>query len=57
MVVDTIENNFEEAFAAWPERYWVIQRGIITFMADVGPFGFKLDLLEEFLEANFKPAQ
>jgi hypothetical protein len=57
LMVDTIDNNFNEAFAAWPERYWVIQRGVILFMAELGPYGFKLDLLEEFLAANFEPRQ
>jgi len=56
MLIDTIDNNFDEAFAAWPERYWVIYKGIIVFMAEVGPHGFKLDLLKNFLLEKFPPS-
>jgi len=53
LMVDLIDNNFDEAYCGWPERYWVIHKGLITFMADVGPFGFRLDLLRDYLTANF----
>jgi len=57
MLADTIDNNFEEAYAAWPERYWVIHKGVILFMAEVGPHGFKLDLLRDFLLQRFPPSE
>jgi len=49
LVVDAIDNNFSKAFAAWPERFWVIRDGRIEFMAEPGPFGFHLELLRNVL--------
>jgi len=53
LMIDLINNNFDEEYFAWPERFWVIHKGRITFMAEVGPFGFRLDLLQEYLANNF----
>lgn len=33
MLVDSIENNFNETFAAWPIRFFVIQNGIMAYIA------------------------
>mmetsp|Transcript_12373 Transcript_12373/g.13700 ORF Transcript_12373/g.13700 Transcript_12373/m.13700 type:complete len:120 (+) Transcript_12373:1493-1852(+) len=33
MLVDTIENSFEQAYAAWPIRFYVIEDGTVTFVA------------------------
>ncbi len=33
MLVDTIENNFEEAFAAWPFRFWGVENGKLSLVA------------------------
>jgi len=33
MLVDTMENNFQAAFAAWPFRYFIIKNNKITYKA------------------------
>lgn len=31
--VDTMDNNFEQAFASWPTRFYVVNDGKLTFKA------------------------
>jgi len=37
MMVDTMENAFQKAFAAWPFRFYVINEGVIVHRADPHP--------------------
>jgi hypothetical protein len=55
LVVDPMENPAEEAFAAWPERLYVVGDGKIVYKGDVGPFGFKPDEVEQWLAARLGP--
>ena len=53
LVVDPMENPAEDAFAAWPERLYVIGvDGRIAYKGRKGPRGFDPDELEKWLEAN-----
>jgi hypothetical protein len=53
LVVDPMENPAEDAFAAWPERLYVVGvDGRIAYRGRKGPFGFDPDELEKWLEAN-----
>jgi type I thyroxine 5'-deiodinase len=53
LVVDPMENAAERAFAAWPERLYVIDvSGRIAYKGRKGPFGFDPDELDQWLEAN-----
>jgi hypothetical protein len=41
-VVDTIDNEVDNLYAAWPERIFVIDRdGKIAYAGKRGPWGFK----------------
>ena len=54
VAIDPIDGRSEKAFAAWPERIYVIGRdGRVLFKGDMGPFGFKPDKAEASL-ASFK---
>lgn len=47
VAIDPIDGRAEKAFAAWPERIYVIGRdGRVLFKGDMGPFGFKPDRAE-----------
>ena len=51
LVVDPMDNPAEEAYAAWPERLYVIGTdGRIAYKGRTGPFGFDPDELEQQLE-------
>lgn len=55
LVVDPMENPAEDAFAAWPERLYVIGvDGRIAYKGNKGPFGFDPDELESWLDTNLK---
>jgi len=46
LVVDSIANTFESEFAAWPERFFILQEKKVIFIGEPGEtFGFDLDLL------------
>lgn len=41
-VVDNMDNKVEEAYAAWPDRLYVVdKRGRIVYKGGKGPQGFK----------------
>jgi iodothyronine deiodinase-like protein len=44
LAIDGIENAADKAYAAWPERIYVIGAGgTIIYKGGMGPFGFKPD--------------
>jgi len=51
MLVDTMENEFDNTFAAWPLRYYVISNGKLIFKAqpDLKTFGYDTSVLSRFL--------
>jgi hypothetical protein len=56
LAVDAIDNRTETAFAAWPERIYILgEGGKILYKGKVGPFGFKPDEAEGAL-AKLVPA-
>jgi type I thyroxine 5'-deiodinase len=58
LVVDSLENRADEAYAAWPARLYVIdEQGLVAYKGGVGPFGFQPDELEQWLGARFGPAR
>lgn len=51
VALDPIEGPAEKAYAAWPERIYVIDKGgRIDYKAEPGPFGFKPDEAEASLK-------
>ena len=54
MVVDSMQDEVNDAFAAWPERLYVLESdGTVAYKGDVGPFGFNPDELEQWLTDRF----
>ena len=54
MLVDTMDNAAEEAYAGWPERLYVIdENGLVAYKGGVGPMKFDPGELEAWLEARF----
>ena len=51
VAIDGIENAADKAYAAWPERIYVIGTGgTIVYKSGMGPFGFKPDEAREALQ-------
>jgi Iodothyronine deiodinase len=54
VAVDPIEAPAEKAFAAWPERIYILSSGgRVLYKAEPGPFGFKPDDAEAALKKLF----
>jgi type I thyroxine 5'-deiodinase len=50
LVVDSIDNSANRAYAAWPERLYIIVDGVVVFKSGPGPFGYVLDDVRKWLE-------
>jgi hypothetical protein len=51
IAIDGIENAADKAYAAWPERIYVIGTGgTVVYKGGMGPFGFKPDEAREALQ-------
>ncbi len=57
-VIDDLENSTEEAYTAWPDRLYVIDRsGHVAYKSKPGPYGFKPAEMEVVLkQLIFAPA-
>jgi hypothetical protein len=52
LALDGMDNRAEAAYAAWPERLYVVARGgRVAYRGDVGPFGFDPTGMERSLAA------
>lgn len=52
-VIDDRENFVKRAYAAWPDRLYVVGvDGNIAYKGRPGPFGFRVPELEEWLKRN-----
>ena len=51
ILVDTMDDKAEAAFAAWPDRIYVIDKnGKVAYKGKPGPFGYKVDEAEGALK-------
>ena len=51
MVVDSISNEFNNVFAAWPERYFCVHNSKLAHVAvPAGEFGFDRDMFKLWLK-------
>ncbi len=56
-VVDNIANTTEEAYTAWPDRLYVIDRdGRVIYKSKPGPFGFEPAGVQKTLQGLFPAA-
>jgi type I thyroxine 5'-deiodinase len=51
LAIDPMDGRAESAFAAWPERIYILDRGgQVVYKAEPGPFGFKPEEAEASLK-------
>ncbi len=54
LAVDDMENHANEAYAGWPERFYIVdENGKIAFKGKPGPFGFHPEEVEAWLAGRF----
>ena len=55
VVMDSMDNVVASAYGGWPDRLYLVGRaGRIVFQGDMGPFGFRPELLETALEEELR---
>ncbi len=55
-LLDDMTNQVDAAYAALPERLYVINReGVITYRSEMGPWGFDVDAFERALQEQVSP--
>jgi hypothetical protein len=53
VVVDEMDNRADNAYAGWPERFFVVDKdGEIAYAGQQGPWGFKPDEVRDWLDKN-----
>lgn len=53
VAIDSMENRAENAYAAWPERLYVVAAGgRVVYRGGLGPFGFDPEEMEKALAAH-----
>jgi len=54
VLVDTMSNQFEHQFAAWPFRFYVLADGEVRFIAQPDPslYAYDVTKLEDWLKTN-----
>ncbi len=54
-LIDDMEDSANKAYAAWPDRIFVIgKNGKVFYAGGIGPRGFSVDELEDSLKKIFK---
>jgi len=57
VAIDSIDNQADQVFAAWPERIYILgAEGRVLYKGDMGPFGFHPEAAEKALLALPPPA-
>ena len=55
ILIDSIDDAAEKAFAGWPDRIYVLDaEGKVTFKGQPGPRGFKVDEVPPVLDKLLK---
>jgi len=49
MVIDDLEDTCATLYAAWPERLYVIENGVVGYKGGLGPDNYMPDELSEWL--------
>jgi hypothetical protein len=50
VAIDSIDNQADKVFAAWPERIYILgPEGRVLYKGEMGPFGFHPDAAEKAL--------
>jgi hypothetical protein len=51
--IDNMSNTANDAYAAWPERIYIIERGRIAYRGGMGPFNYHPEEARTWLAARY----
>ena len=52
LLVDSMENQANQMFGAYPDRLYIVYKGKIDYQSGYGPFGYKVEELEDRLQTH-----
>jgi len=56
LAVDPMDNRANALYAGWPERFYIVdERGTIVYKGKPGPFGYRPEEVEAWLQAHPPP--
>jgi len=55
--IDGMDDKLNRMFGAYPERLYIIKNNKVEYQGKMGPFGYKLDEVENWLQKNFDVQQ
>eukprot|EP01035_Chromulina_nebulosa_P017209 gene17209-22730_t len=53
VISDSMKNEVYENYDSWPERLYIIEKGIIVYQGGMGPFDYKLAEVKDWLINRF----
>lgn len=57
VVVDSMSNAFDQVYAVWPDRYFVIEQGVLKLVPSPGTYGYDRMDLHFWLLSRFPKPQ
>lgn len=52
IVMDTMKNELDNTYTAWPERLYIVKDSKILYVGGLGPLDYKVDEVEDWLKKN-----
>ncbi len=53
LICDSFDNQMNERFNAWPERLFIVEKGVIVYEGGLGPFDYKLAEVKDWLSTRY----
>lgn len=53
LVCDSFDNQTNDRFEAWPERLFIVEKGVVVYVGGYGPFDYKLAEVKDWLAARY----
>lgn len=53
VVCDSMNNDVYECYDSFPERLFIIEKGIVVYVGGYGPFDYNLTEVKDWLENRF----
>ncbi len=53
LVCDCMTDELNERFDAYPERLYIIEKGVVVYKGEPGPMGYKLSEVKEWLAKRY----
>lgn len=54
VVCDSMDNDVYKLYNCWPERVFIIEKGVVVYEGGVGPFYYNLSEVKDWLSNRFE---